>query len=192
MAMHTELWFPSVIWSSIVNSIDNQELKKFAYQCKSSDNGRVISNYGGFQSNDLTADSNVQINKLVKLLNEEANSCAKQVGLNEVELYNIWININPPGSYNHLHNHVGSVFSGVYYVDAVPEQGNIQFERNDGAEYHIPEKIAKPTYFTSTRATYAAKTGALYIFPGWLKHSVEGNRTTIDRISISFNYGEKQ
>ena len=95
------------------------------------------------------------------------------------------------GSDNHLHNHVGSIFSGVYYIDAVPEQGNIQFERNDGAEYHIPSKIHKPTYYTSTRATYAAKTNALYIFPGWMRHSVEGNKTTTDRVSISFNIGEK-
>ena len=79
----------------------------------------------------------------------------------------------------------------MYYVDATPEQGNIQFERNDNAEYHIPTKVAKETYYTSTRATYAGKTNALYIFPSWLKHSVQGNKSNTDRISISFNYGEK-
>ena len=99
------------------------------------------------------------------------------MGLNDVELYNIWININPPGSYNHLHSHVGSVFSGVYYVDAVNEHEEY-VERNDGAEYHIPVDIKQATYYTSTRATYAAKTNALYIFPGWLKHSVQGNKTS--------------
>ena len=61
----------------------------------------------------------------------------------------------------------------------------------------VREKLAKifyqyKTYYTSTRATYAAKTNALYIFPGWLKHSVQGNFSETDRISISFNYGEKQ
>lgn len=191
MAMHTELWFPSVIWSSIVNSINNAELKKYAYERKNTDKGRVISNYNGWQSTDITAADHPEMEKLINLISEEATTCAKQVGLGEVELYNIWININPPGSYNHLHNHVGSIFSGVYYVDASPEQGNIQFERSDGGEYHIPAKIYKPTYYTSTRATYAAKTNALYIFPGWMKHSVEGNKTSTDRISISFNIGEK-
>jgi len=192
MAMHTELWFPSVIWSSVIHVVDNNELKRFAYECKKTSNGRVISNYGGYQSQDLTSNANNEITKLVEYISDEANTCAAQVGLDNVELYNIWININPPGSYNHLHNHVGSIFSGVYYVDASPEQGNIQFERNDNAEHHLPETVYKATYFTSTRATYAAKTGALYIFPSWLKHSVEGNRTTTDRISISFNFGEKK
>jgi len=192
MAMHTELWFPSVVWSAILNNIDNSSLKNFAYDRKRNDVGRVISNYGGYQSSDLMAGDHPEIDNLVETLNKEANFCAKQVGIGEVQIYNIWLNINPPGSYNHLHNHAGSIFSGVYYVDASDKQGNIQFERNDGAEYHIPEYVEKETYFTSTRATYACKTNALYIFPGWLKHSVQGNQSHSDRISISFNYGEKK
>ena len=191
MPMHTELWFPSVIWSAVIHLVDNNETKRWAYGKMKEDNGRVVSNYKGWQSNDIKPGESLQIDKLVQHLDNEVSICANQVGLPELELYNIWININPPGSYNHLHNHVGSVLSGVYYVDATPEQGNIQFERNDKGEYHIPDVVNKPTYYTSTRATYAAKSGGLYIFPGWLKHSVEGNTSTTDRISISFNYGEK-
>jgi uncharacterized protein (TIGR02466 family) len=192
MAMHTELWFPSVVWSSIIHVVDNSALKAWAYQRQKTDLGRIVSNYNGYQSSDLLPNQNEQVDRLVELLDSEIETCAKQVGLPELELYNIWLNINPPGAYNHLHNHVGSVLSGVYYVDAGVNQGNIQFERNDGAEYHIPEKVEKDTYYTSTRATYACKTGALYIFPGWLKHSVQGNKSRSDRISISFNYGEKK
>lgn len=192
MAMHTELWFPSVVWSAIIHTVDNSQLKHWAYDRKKNDIGRKISNYNGYQSSDILPGDNLEIDRLVDHLNKEINFCSKQVGLPELELYNIWLNINSPGSYNHLHNHVGSVLSGVYYVDAKEHQGNIQFERSDGAEYHIPQYVDKETYYTSTRATYAAKTGALYIFPGWLKHSVQGNNTGTDRISISFNYGEKR
>ena len=192
MAMHTELWFPSVIWSSVIHVVDNAEVKSFAYNLQETNQGRTVSNYNGFQSQDIKSGDCPAIDRLVKLLNDEMNTCANQVGMTNLEIQNIWININPPSSYNHLHNHVGSVLSGVYYVDATPEQGNIQFERNDNAEYHIPTKVAKETYYTSTRATYAGKTNALYIFPSWLKHSVQGNKSNNDRISISFNYGEKQ
>ena len=192
MAMHTELWFPSVIWSSVIHVVDNAKVKHWAYDRKRNDIGRVVSNYNGYQTSDILPGQCEQIDRLVELLDKETATCAKQVGLPEVELYNIWLNINPPNSYNHLHNHVGSVLSGVYYVDAPEHSGNIQFERSDGAEYHIPEYVEKETYYTSTRATYAAKTNALYIFPGWLKHSVQGNRSSSDRMSISFNYGEKK
>ena len=190
MAMHTELWFPSVIWSAVIHHIDNKALRHWAYDRKRNDVGRVISNYSGYQSSDILPGDCEEIDRLVEHLNKEMNSCAKQVGLPELEVNNIWLNINPPGAYNHLHNHVGAVLSGVYYAEATPKHGNIQFERSDGAEYHIPEYVEKDTYYTSTRATYAAKTGALYIFPGWLKHSVQGNTANTDRISISFNYGE--
>lgn len=192
MAMHAELWFPSVIWSSVIHVVDNSKAKHFAYERKKADSGRVISNYNGYQSSDLLPGECSEIDDLVELLDSEVETICKQVGLPELEIYNIWLNINPPGSYNHLHNHVGSVLSGVYYVDADPQQGNIQFERSDNADYHIPQKIEKETYFSCTRATYAAKTGGLYIFPSWLKHSVQGNRANKDRISISFNYGEKR
>ena len=192
MAMHTELWFPSVIWSAMTHFGNNSELKRFAYDRQKVDSGRVISNFGGYQSSDIKSGDNAEIDKLVEAISAEISSCARQVGLPQLELYNIWININPPNSYNHLHNHADSVLSGVYYVDATENQGNIQFERSDGGEYHIPATVEKETYYTSTRASYAAKTGAMYIFPGWLKHSVQGNQSTSDRISISFNYGEKQ
>lgn len=192
MAMHTELWFPSVIWSAMIHQIDNTQLKHFAYDRKRNDVGRTISNYNGYQSSDLFKGDHPEVDKLIDYLDKEINWCTKQVGLPSLEIQNIWLNINPPKSYNHLHNHVGSVLSGVYYVSADPQQGNIQFERSDNAEYHIPVHVDQETYFTCTRATYAAKTNGLYIFPSWLKHSVQGNNSNSDRISISFNYGEKR
>tara|TARA_A100001035_G_C27743622_1_gene482883 strand:+ start:274 stop:867 length:594 start_codon:yes stop_codon:yes gene_type:complete len=192
MAMHTELWFPSVVWSSVIHIVDNQEFKTWAYQRKNEDVGRVVSNYGGYQSSDILPGQSANIDRLVSHLNVEIDNCARQTGLGPLSIMNIWLNINPPGSYNHLHNHVGATLSGVYYIHGEKNQGNIQFERNDGAEYHIPDVVEKTTYFTSTMATYACKTGALYVFPGWLKHKVEGNVSNTDRISISFNYGPKE
>ena len=191
MAMHTELWFPQVVWSAVIHMIDNHEMKNWAYDRKKNDVGRRLSNFGGYQSNDILQGHSPQVDKLVSHLNSEVDSIARQVSLPKLELNNIWLNINPPGSYNELHNHTDAVLSGVYYIDATENQGNIQFERSDNAEYHLPSYIEKITYFNATRATYAAKTGALYIFPGWLKHSVQGNQSNTDRISLSFNYGEK-
>lgn len=190
MAMHNELWFPSVIWSSILHSVDNDQLKRFAYDLKSKDKkGLAVSNYNGWQSKPLLANQNDQVDKLVSAINEEIDFCSTQVGLPKLTIQNIWININPPHAYNELHDHVGSVLSGVYYIDADADQGLIQFNRPDGAEHFLPYKCEKQTYFTSTRATYRPLTNALLVFPSWLKHQVQGNNSNRDRISISFNYG---
>jgi uncharacterized protein (TIGR02466 family) len=190
MAMHTELWFPSVVWSSIIHVGKNEDLKAYAYELKKDVPTQVLSNYGGYQSPNLKAGESKALDRLMDTITKEVNFCANQVGLKPLELYNVWININPPGAYNDLHNHAGSVLSGVYYIEADSSQGNIQFERSDNADYHMPLDVDKHTYFTSTRASYASKTNALYVFPSWLKHSVQGNTSRRDRLSISFNYGE--
>ena len=192
MAMNAEPWFPSVIWNADVKGIDNQALKDYAINHAQIDKGRVISNYGGYQSNDIRPGDCSELDKLIEYLEQELNEIAVSVGLNPITVYNIWININPPGSYNHEHHHMNSILSGVYYIDAHESQGNINFMRSDGAEYHLQEEIINQVHhFNSSKTTYPAKTGALYVFPGWLKHSVDGNTTDKDRISISFNSGVK-
>lgn len=192
MAMNAEPWFPSVVWNADVQGIDNDALKQYAYERKAIDKGRIISNYGGYQSNDVLAGDSPAIDQLARYIDNEVNEIAVSVGIKPLALYNIWININKPGDYNHTHHHQESVFSGVYYVDADSTQGNINFMRNDGAEYHIPsDMISQTHHFNSSMCTYPAKTGSLYVFPGWLQHSVDGNRSDKDRISISFNCGRK-
>ena len=76
MAMHTELWFPSVIWSSVIHVVDNDEVKSFAYNKQKENKGRTISNFGGFQSQDIKSGECHAVDRLVKLLNEEMNTCA--------------------------------------------------------------------------------------------------------------------
>ena len=190
MALTAEQWFPSVIWSGLLSGIDNNAIETFAYDRKLTDPGGTVSNYLGWQSNSIKQMDSEEFDKFVQILDTEIQNCAVQSGLPELQIQNIWININQPGAYNHLHNHAGAILSGVYYVKSDPEQGNIFFERGDNAEYFLPP-IENPNYFTSTATTYKAMTDAVYIFPGWLKHSVQPNLTKEDRISISFNYGMK-
>jgi uncharacterized protein (TIGR02466 family) len=194
MAMHNELWFPSVIWSSILNNVDNSVLKKFAYdKIKEDPKGRHHSNNKGYQSIDLKPNECTEVDRLIQNIDKEIVAIAAQTGLKPPRLYNIWLNVNYPGASNDLHHHIDSIFSGVYYVDADSnsKQGNISFQRGDNAEYHIsPHMIEKVTYFTAQQSNYASTTGGLFIFPGWLKHKVGPNESNNDRISISFNYGE--
>ena len=186
MAMHTELWFPSVIWSGLLSGIDNDALTIFAYDKKATDEGVTVSNYIGWQSGPIKHGDNEEFDNFVNALNQQINDCAIQADLPPLQIQNIWININTPGAYNHLHNHAGGVLSGVYYLKASEDQGNIFFERGDDAVYFLPP-TDKPNYFNSTATTYKSITDALYIFPSWLKHSVQPNLSNEDRISIAFN-----
>ena len=189
MPLKAEAWFPSLIWSGLLDNTHNDKIKSFAYERKEQDKGVELSNYIGWQSSSIRQGDNETFDRLVESISSNVEDCRKLVELPELQLYNIWININTPGAYNALHNHPGSVLSGVYYVESTEEQGNIFFERSDGAEYFLPPNVEEHNYFTGSATSYRAITGALYIFPGWLKHSVEPNRSDEDRISISFNYG---
>mgnify|MGYP000847817808 CR=1 FL=1 len=181
-------WFPSPIWQTDLDDIDNNAIKEYAQDLKKQDEGIRASNVLGWQSKGLAQGDCEALDHLINRLTYVVNECAKQGGLPSLTIQNAWININTPGSSNHLHNHPGAILSGCYYVDANKDQGNIHFERCDGGEYFLPS-VEEANTFNSTSCLYASDTGIAYIFPGWLKHSVQPNRTDKDRISIAFNYG---
>jgi uncharacterized protein (TIGR02466 family) len=192
MGMHNELWFPSVIWSSIVHSIDNSSIKRYAYERKKSDQGKSILNQGGWSSSTILPGENYQMDKLMDLLRHEVDTCRKQVGLTDIQLHDIWININPTGSYIKPRIHPDSIFSGIYFVSAVKQGGDIQFERTDRGEYHLTDSLDQNNYYNATHARYASRNGALYVFPGWLRYHVDGNLSSDDQISVGFIFGKKQ
>ena len=47
--------------------------------------------------------------------------------------------------------------------------------------------IQQMTDFTAEEIQMRPEEGRLYVFPGWLEHGVEENRSDRDRVSISFN-----
>ena len=193
MALHNELWFPSPIWSGKFFNVDNDELKTFAYALKERDPGVQVSNAGGWQSDAIGKGFCSAIDQLVENLDREFYEVSKQVGLPPMEVYNIWININPKGAWNLTHDHMGAIMTGVYYVQAEQGNGNIKFERPDNARYYLPAPTDdKWTYFNTQVCEYASLTNAVYLFPAWLPHSVSQNTLDKDRISVSFNYGMKQ
>lgn len=194
MPLHNELWFPSPIWSGKFFNVDNDDIENYSNIMRQRTQGVKKSNYGGWQSDSVPIGHCGGIDALVRNLNIEIAELCKQTDLPPLEIYNIWINVNPRFSYNVQHDHVGAVFSGVYYVKAKEGNGNIRFERPDNARFFLPELAQgqKQNYFNTQMCEYKSITNAVYIFPSWLPHSVEPNLLDENRISVSFNYGVKQ
>jgi uncharacterized protein (TIGR02466 family) len=94
----------------------------------------------------------------------------------------MWFNINKKNDSNSSHFHPFSVYSGVYYLKAPENCGNIIFEAPNLDLLHY--------YNSGEGGIYSLPPveNTLYIFPGWLKHFVQPNQNEEeDRISISFN-----
>ena len=112
----------------------------------------------------------------------------------------MWSIINPPGSSNRAHIHPGCLWSGVYYVQAPGNSGRIEFidprtqNLMSPAEY-IPD--TKRPRICWTKVQFKPVAGRMLIFPSWLYHSVNPNRSRAkgkdaDRIIVSFNLSQER
>jgi uncharacterized protein (TIGR02466 family) len=93
-----------------------------------------------------------------------------------------WVNYIAPGGYQNYHNHLLEPdLSGVYYYKTNEHDGDIMFKTDSGGLNH--SKI----FSNSTVIRQSPQVGKLILFPSFLEHSVELNKSMSDRISIAFN-----
>jgi len=179
------------IFSSFIHKqlffLDIKKIKKEILDFKSKDKGRIVSNYGGWQSQNL-----IMINKNLKSLFNNINASVKEVEKHldlkkELSLQNYWYNINYLGSFNTPHEHSGATLSGVYYISVPKNSGDIVFMNKNLDPYY--KQINKYNEYNSTTFKVTAKENLCVLFPSYLKHYVEPNLNKKERISISFNYG---
>lgn len=180
--MIEERWFSYPIWHDMVEYEHHEELLKYCLLLKVYD-GRTISNKGGWQSFDLFFNTDETMNKLCVFLQHYLNILSEKIG-KKLNINNLWININGYQTTNNLHTHPASYVSGVFYVRAKENQGDICFEN---PLKYFNQFMYDNTNFLDDDVYYKPKTGKLLLFPSSLSHSVLSNETNIDRISISFN-----
>ena len=168
-------------------SVDNDNIKSFSLSKKQSDNGRIISNVGGWQSNDFN------LKKPPKELKEISkyifDFCLEICNFMDIKLVSGgtgWININEHGHFNWCHTHPESALSGVYYVKTPLDCGDIEFE-NPSMDLMTNMEVRNYNIFNSSALKVPSKEGTMYVFPSWLPHKVRPNLSKEERISISFN-----
>ena len=86
-------------------------------------------------------------------------------------------NINPPNGYNAPHIHPNSLFSGVYYVKAPENSGDLVCnEPRAGAQLNMPvRKPGKPPKHLWREVHLKPIEGRIIMFPYYLWHNVEPN-----------------
>ena len=155
--------------------------------------GVYKTNLGGWQSDNINYP-----NSPFSFLSNIETVC-QEVAKNDLNinksvfLKNTWININQKYNSNQIHTHSNSILSGVYYIKTPEKCGNIQFWHPAGdlidRDWHFILESNFNAYntYNSTQWWLPPEEGMLYIFPSWLKHSVDPNMSDKERISISFN-----
>lgn len=189
--LYIENYFSSkVAWADL--NLDLSLIEKYCYKIKSEQEGRNFSNRDGWQSNNLVF-PNV-LNDTAQIICNAAQSYFENIkGKKEYNTFldNMWINISPKGAYNIPHVHPNTFLSGVLYIKTPPNCGRIWFiHPSECVEYDWKKEYWE--VFNSDNAPIQYMTvqpKRLYLFPSWLKHGVEQNKSEEDRISISFNIG---
>jgi uncharacterized protein (TIGR02466 family) len=190
--MKIETFFTSFLAYTNLDNIDNQKLIAYGYELKDLSDGTINSNVGAWQSDSLDL-INYEVAKLADTIKEHVEKVAECWKLKNDKTYvsidNLWININPKCGFNRPHVHPGATFSGVYYVKCETNGSGIVFQHPaTNFQYHInPDTLIEYNQFVSATARYTPNEGDLYIFPAYLVHYVEPNRSNDDRISIAFN-----
>ena len=109
-------------------------------------------------------------------------------------LGNMWANINNPGAYNKQHIHPNSQWSGVYYVKVPKNSGRLFVEDpRPGPNIVMPRRLDGLPKALWRMVAYPAIEGQIIMFPAWLPHGVEINKSKEkgekgSRVSVSFNF----
>jgi uncharacterized protein (TIGR02466 family) len=184
--------FTTPIWEVEINNLDNTSIVQYAYNLRNKYPGAQISNRGGWHSKELDTPLPIELNNLIQdstlFINQYCNSVT---GIRDLILGNWWININGPNNYNLVHDHQNALLSVVYYVKVdAPNTGELVIHRDDPSRYYLGKYRKDNTHFSQQSYTIEPKTNKLVIFPAWVKHSVEMNKSNTERISIAFNFVE--
>ena len=184
--------FPSLVWSTLFDdrAIFNTKLLDLAKRLRDNDPAGVANtNVRGWQSpnnlQDLPEfdDMNLRILQVCQRIGESLHFQSDHTYQHQA-----WVNISPPGASNKIHFHANCHFSGVYYISLKsPECGSIFFRDPRVASRMMTYPVDKITDFTAEEIQMRPEEGRMYVFPGWLEHGVEENKSDRDRVSVSFN-----
>jgi uncharacterized protein (TIGR02466 family) len=186
--------FATPIWLCQLNGVTkiNRDFLNFFYELKKKDpKGIQRSNMLGWHSNFIDiSKSEPHMNffrKIIPNLERVANDMCWNKKTYNYKISNTWGIINPPNACNQAHIHSNNLISAAYYVK-FPKNGG-RFVATDPREsslyYHA--NCERVNSLNEQQVAIQPKTGLLAMFPSYVKHWVEPNRSKEDRVIISFN-----
>ena len=190
--MIIEKFFPTFVYGKDIQ-LDNNQLTQDIINWSNQDKGINKTNVKGWHSTtDMASKPEYQqlVTELLRMQKEIYNNEHLD---RHAKLGNMWANINPPGGLNNPHIHPNALFSGVYYVKSNPKSGRLKiYDPRPGAQFSMPaRKPGNPGKDLWRDVNLEPVTGRIIMFPAWLWHSVEPNKSNDIRISVSFNFIQK-
>ena len=186
-------YFPTIIYAKDLQ-LDNRLFEREVIEWSKKDKGIKRTNMIGWHS--TTEMHKIPVFKPLvdELFKMQIEMYREEFLSREPIIGNMWANINPPGGYNRPHIHPNSHFSGVYYIKAPQNSGDIVFnDPRSSAHMVMPDRVKdiKPPSHLWREVRVNPLEGRLIMFPSWLWHCVDPNESNDIRISVSFNFIQK-
>ena len=187
------LAFSTPIWTSIIPNFQELNAKLYKYiknLYSNNPDGITKSNLMGWHSEDFDLESHEPkyfINSISSCLNDAFLDMGWDLVNQKVKITSMWSVINKKNASNSRHIHSNNYISAAYYVKAPENCGDIVFHDPRSVTTFRYPKISKQNKLNSNVFTIQPKEGLLALFPSYLYHSVDLNRTNEERIVISFN-----
>ena len=187
--MIIEKFFPTIVYGKDVQ-LDNNKLAQDIVNWSNQDKGVSKTNYKGWHSTTDMGQKPEYQQLVTELLRMQKEIYDNEHLDRHARLGNMWANINPTDGMNQPHIHPNSLFSGVYYVKSQPKAGRLKiYDPRPGVQFIMPvRKPGDPGKDMWRDANIQPVVGRIIMFPAWLWHSVEPNKSNDIRISISFNF----
>ena len=191
--MNIEYHFPTPVYIQEVPNAGelNFYLEKNILQWQNEDpKGVSKTNVNGWHSQ-TDMNKKEEYNPLTKeLFNMQFEIYKKELLTLKPVLGNMWANINYKGGFNRPHLHPNALFSGVYWIKAPENSGNLMlYEPRPGMQCTMPDrKEGKLPPELWREVHYQPRAGTVVMFPAWLWHEVRPNESNDTRISVSFNF----
>ncbi|HSH41899.1 MAG TPA: TIGR02466 family protein, partial [Arenicellales bacterium] len=98
----------------------------------------------------------------------------------EYEITQMWMNCLRPGQAHHVHTHHNTLWSGVFYLNGEEREfPGISFENPFYKHYSLTYK--RLNEYNGNNWEFASKKDRMCLFPSYLRHWVEPNRTDRER-----------
>tara|TARA_R100001377_G_scaffold82236_1_gene62433 strand:- start:398 stop:976 length:579 start_codon:yes stop_codon:yes gene_type:complete len=187
--MIIEKFFPTIVYGKDVQ-LNNNQLAQDIVNWSNQDKGVSKTNYKGWHSTTDMGQKPEYSQLVTELLKMQKEIYENENIDRHATLGNMWANINPPGGMNQPHIHPNALFSGVYYVKSSPNCGRLKvMDPRPGIQFTMPvRKPGDPGKDMWRDVNIEPVVGRIIMFPAWLWHSVEENKSNDIRISISFNF----
>ena len=177
------LFFSTPIWTSKVDNfvVINEELESYILNLQKKDpQGITKSNFNGWHSKDFDLKNNIPLSftkAISKNINQAINDMSWNLENQIVKIMSMWAIINHKEAFNQRHHHGNSDLSAAYYVSAPDNCGDIVFYDPRPAPVYKHPLTKSANILNATTNSIKPQSGMLVLFPSYLDHSVNPNKS---------------